>query len=286
KDPEKHKILSVITSLCNNNQILMSPVYYSEGRILCSNDEFLFNLITGLLQWKKKQSETKQIVILSLTNYNLEEGINNPYYFFEKQIKPGKILNGVLNQYIQENLRDKKVKFLYKNINTEEIQKNINENEITIVQLGSVPPDVYDYIYSLSTLPCVFEGEGSASLILNIGKPYFHLVSSDDREGQTTNKLYPPVPANAPNNPSGDQCHNDSLALVNSFEEWEKILESTDGKKTPDQIIEEFINNAYEKGKKYQKYFAYIKNFYNNEVNDKLLGALFSLPFLIDYSED
>ncbi|NEQ08964.1 MAG: hypothetical protein F6K37_24380 [Moorea sp. SIO4E2] len=41
KDPEKHKILSVITSLCNNNQILMSPVYYSEGRILCSNDEFL-----------------------------------------------------------------------------------------------------------------------------------------------------------------------------------------------------------------------------------------------------
>ncbi|NEQ09128.1 MAG: hypothetical protein F6K37_25250 [Moorea sp. SIO4E2] len=264
----------------------MSPVYYSEGRILCSNDEFLFNLITGLLQWKKKQSETKQIVILSLTNYNLEEGINNPYYFFEKQIKPGKILNGVLNQYIQENLRDKKVKFLYKNINTEEIQKNINENEITIVQLGSVPPDVYDYIYSLSTLPCVFEGEGSASLILNIGKPYFHLVSSDDREGQTTNKLYPPVPANAPNNPSGDQCHNDSLALVNSFEEWEKILESTDGKKTPDQIIEEFINNAYEKGKKYQKYFAYIKNFYNNEVNDKLLGALFSLPFLIDYSED
>ncbi|NEP53584.1 MAG: hypothetical protein F6K65_34200, partial [Moorea sp. SIO3C2] len=118
KYPEKQKILSVITSLCNNNDILMSPVYYSEGRILCSNHEFLFNLITGLLQWKKKQSKTKPIVILSLTNYNLEEGINNPYYFFKKQIKLGKILDeGVLNQYIRNNLTPHQVKFLYNNIN-------------------------------------------------------------------------------------------------------------------------------------------------------------------------
>lgn len=73
------------------------------------------------------------------------------------------------------------------------IEEKIRENlgtqyGVFILPLGNLhqkikglPRNILNHIFSLATLPCAFEGAGTASLVLNIGCPYLHLLSRDMR---------------------------------------------------------------------------------------------------------
>ena len=54
------------------------------------------------------------------------------------------------------------------------------------VQLGPIPPGAFDYVLFQSTLPPVFEGNNTANVALNSGRPYYHANRPGSR-----NTLYP-----------------------------------------------------------------------------------------------
>jgi len=54
------------------------------------------------------------------------------------------------------------------------------------VQLGPIPPPAFDYVLLQSDLPPVFEGNNTANVALNSGRPYYHANRPGDR-----NTLYP-----------------------------------------------------------------------------------------------
>jgi hypothetical protein len=48
-------------------------------------------------------------------------------------------------------------------------------DRVLFLPIGPVPPPVFDYVFSRSTMPTVFEGQSSANLALTLGRPYFHV---------------------------------------------------------------------------------------------------------------
>jgi hypothetical protein len=163
----------------------------------------------------------------------------------------------------------------------------VGSNGIVIVRLGTIPMYINSYLFSiLSGLPAVYEGEGSASMILNSGKPFLHLVSSDlnniddknDREEAiAANQLYPTIPLNAENSAVANQCHTDSLAMVQTLAQWEANLGNF-VQLRPAQIVGSFIYESYVANTDKYNYFAGLRPFFHDQKQDKLmLGMIYTL---------
>jgi hypothetical protein len=275
-DKYKYDVVFLLYDLLQNDAIDFFPIYFSEGRILGSSDMFLFNLITGVLKAKQKNpSRNKPCVALMLAELN-----NSVYTSFNRLINEEIEDQPLLTRYIAQQVRPKTDRFrvLAANATTNDIEDaiaRVGKDGIVVVRLGRVQQFVFQYLFSVSTYPCVFEGEGSASLILNIGRPFFHLVSSDlsgMEEAIQKNQLYPTLPFGSGSGPIAQLAHKDSLALVQTEEQWELLLR--DFNMTPDSVIGEFIYYSYLTGAGLQRYFGSFRPFYHNPQEDKFLVAL------------
>ena len=148
-----------------------------------------------------------------------------------------------------------------------EIAKKIaalKDDEVLILNLQSLPQAVFDLLYAEATLPSVFEGAGTAGLVIPLGKPYFRLADVP----------YPVLPFNA---------LMDSSALSSKFaagvlRQEHRLWNEQEGLVPPHHLAH-YIGEAYEDDSPLQKYFQRFKTFMADQPQEEKLQAALQWVF-------
>lgn len=295
--PNQYAVVQRLIQLQDDSTAQLMPFYYSKGRIWGTNTNVLFNMTSGLFRMKALRTATGKANSCSVVV--VFGGVDNlDYNSFRGLVgvprTDGAASNGPsedcprLRQYLQlpgvHNSYLNNMRILAATADPDNITAavdTVGTGGIVFVNLGAVPQYVFNLIFHGAHLPAVFEGEGSASMILNAGIPFLHLVSQDvefveDAEtARTTNQLYPTIPLNAEESAVATQCHLDSLKMLAEPEEWEAALAGgLDTTTTPGAIVGQFIYDAYTEGTAKYNYFMSMRPFFNDAQNDKLMMAL------------
>jgi hypothetical protein len=159
-------------------------------------------------------------------------------------------------------------------------------NKILVVKMGGIPVSAFNYMYSLSTLPCVLEGKATANMVLNMGVPYLNILKD-------ASVVYPTLPLSATANcQQAKDCNSVSYTFnqstgtmntamsVNPF----SLEPPSDGfKTTPTYLISQFITTVYNTNggaDSLNTYFAKLQAFFQNQQQDKLyLGLLYFISY-------
>jgi len=160
-------------------------------------------------------------------------------------------------------------------------------NKILVVKMGGIPVSAFNYMYSLSTLPCVLEGKATANMVLNMGIPYLNILKGTD-------VVYPTLPLNAMAN---CQQAQDCNSVSSSFDQSTSTMNTamsvnpfsldppSDGfKTTPTYIISNYITMVYNTNggaDSLNTYFTTLQAFFQNQQQDKLyLGLLYFISYI------
>ncbi|WP_396448152.1 LysM peptidoglycan-binding domain-containing protein [Actinomadura sp.] len=140
----------------------------------------------------------------------------------------------------------------------------LKDDEVLILNLQSLPQAVFDLLYAEATLPSVFEGAGTAGLVIPLGKPYFRLADVP----------YPVLPFNA---------LMDSSALSSKFaagvlRQEHRLWNEQEGLVPPHHLAH-YIGEAYEDGSPLQKYFQRFKTFMADQPQEEKLQAALQWVF-------
>jgi hypothetical protein len=291
----KRQILTKVIANLDTKAIDLCPVYFSQGRTKALPPTVLFNLVTGILNAKSRSNtgltiNQRPTVILIMSRFQKEiyqimdyllrgqakdwdENSTEDSYKFTKAVVP--LLKKTTWDYIsQAGIRAKfpEVRIVsqyYPNADPsfQSALNNASPGGIVIVDLQNIPNSDFEYVFSRGTLPAVFEGEGSASLMLNLGKPFFHLTACDSNDYS----IYPE------NVTLGDKATiSRCRTFFDNFTDaaWDAL-----GSK-PDTEIGQFIVDAYTPSHDLAKYFQKIGVFFHNPANDKVHRAV---PVLLKY---
>lgn len=288
-DEWKRKTVQTVLGLLQQPTpaVHVCPVYFSIGRTRFKATTILFNLLTGFFARPNSANENP-IVILTMSKF--EESI----YRMLASIMSGKeeewdenstkdwsvslrkwspFLCKTARAYMQAKgyfERFKKVKIIHAGDDVASAVTEVGKGGIVLVNLQRVPKPVFEYLYSVSTLPGIFEGEATASLILNLGRPFFHIESSD----QQTYSLYPfPV---IPGGLVGQQAISEYCLRFSDYfgdKAWSEANK-------PDEAIARYIQDAYTVGatpalaSPLQLYFKSMRAFFHDDLEDKLLQGM------------
>lgn len=171
------------------------------------------------------------------------------------------------NIYIYETISQSDLTGLLDRLNAE------GNGGVVVVNLPGLPQDLFNYLYQIAQLPSVFEGQGTANLALNLGKPFFKLAKVNVN----------PYPSTL-GNPSADEAsmagslseilYNATYNLIQLG--TYKFKSGFVGVMPPQQLANLLIEQAvdYKNNGPYRKYFDGLKTFYTSTANDKLLQAL------------
>lgn len=146
----------------------------------------------------------------------------------------------------------------------QEVINQAQSKNIIITSLSSAPQLLFNYLYSLATLPSIFEGQGTANLLLNLGKPYWQmakynvipypsLLLAEDYKTGTTQKLADEV-----------------MQL-----QWGTSLFKNESE-TPEEFkkLAKLIKLSLQPESEISQYYSSLKEFYHQDANDKLLMAM------------
>ena len=280
RDPQKYSCVKTMLARCTAPMpsIQMCPVYFSPGWTRAAGYDILLNLVAGIIQRNKDLApqQKKPTVIAVMAPLT-------------KKVDYWEALELMLNwrneryplryKYLeQEGLFDafQKVRLLKPSEFTEETSAEalaeVGQDGVVVVALERVPNIIYNWLYASANLPGIFEGHGTASLILNLGKPYFRLRSAYEVDPD-------PYPLPAPEGVDGltpqdfsAYCNGCSNLLEANVEEWEQRLQN--GEEAPSQALATFISRAADQDDPLSKAFRLQKEVYHSPLNDKLVQAL------------
>lgn len=163
-----------------------------------------------------------------------------------------------------------------------------NARKILVVKMNGLPSTAFNYMYYKSTLPCVYEGKGTASLVLNLPIPFFNLTSSNSR----LKYVYPSIPlpnikllkAETAANAQAVYCNNDVAFRLKENIGTTNTKFGTGGfDATVINATSQFMQNAYTNDNATKVYLDSLSTFFHNQANDKLLQALF---YMLQLSKD
>lgn len=157
-------------------------------------------------------------------------------------------------------------------------------NKVLVVKMGGIPVSAFNYMYSLSKLPCVLEGKASANMVLNMGVPYLNILKD-------SKIVYPTLPLAAADCQKAKDCNTVSDSFKTTTETMNTRLGEnpfsldlpSDGfKTTPTYIIGDFTINTYnsEGVDTFNAYFSNLQAFFQSQQQDKLyLGLLYFINY-------
>lgn len=138
------------------------------------------------------------------------------------------------------------------------------------VQLGPpLPNELFNYVFSQSTFPSVFEGVNTANVALNFGTPYFHV-----NRPQNNTILYPTrVLANRPGDSVLRRLQTAADQVGAPLANWPN---NADARNYPPELIAAWIREFRTEAAQgpLHQYFTNLRNFYQDTANDKLSLAL------------
>lgn len=154
-------------------------------------------------------------------------------------------------------------------------------DRVLFLPIGPVPPAVFDYVFSRSTLPTVFEGQSSANLALTLGNPYFHVQQKDHRTGGSQ---YPSTSLGSNNfDPAASEFQTAANQINAGITSWSADY-------NPAVVMGAFIKKFREENADdpLHAYLAAVKNFYAPPqnggwaANDKFVMAAGFLNYVIN----
>ncbi|RKG83449.1 hypothetical protein D7V88_24110 [Corallococcus terminator] len=163
--------------------------------------------------------------------------------------------------------------------NPQEITTAINSlgaKQLLIVEMGELPIPLFNYLYRAANLPVVFEGQNTAELVLNMGKPYFQLKHPD---------AFPPLDIGADFNGTmrqyGMLCSAEGLMSDHWFD-WK-----SEGVKRPPEKLGQFIRDCFGgTSNPTSQYFQDLRDTFHKEEIGKLEIVLRLFEAERKYGED
>lgn len=143
--------------------------------------------------------------------------------------------------------------------------------ELLIVPIGAVPQEVFEYFYANATLPPIFEGQGTSSLVISLGIPYLQTPKT----GVTGNN-YPSIPLVLKTNQEIPKYCNDVSGWLRVG--VQNVVTNNYKPSYSDMMgmVLEFIQNA-ERDPELSAYFKAIGLYFQDNTNDKLLAGCVAL---------
>jgi phage tail protein X len=153
-------------------------------------------------------------------------------------------------------------------------------NRVLFVQLAratveAINPLLFAWVYNNASLPGIFEGQNTANLALNIGKPYFHvnrprLFGTEQYPSDILSEYYVP--------PVAQELQRIADRVVTWLAFWP--LAPPD----PVTVIGNFVQTYRTEGLngQFHTYFNGIRTFYNIPTNDKFNISVCFLNYLIN----
>lgn len=166
-------------------------------------------------------------------------------------------------------------------------QTGTSTNKILVVKLGGIPGAPFNYMYSKSTLPCVFEGKGTASLILNLPVPFFNLTSSNS----DIKYVYPTLPLQnikllkkeVAACIEAKTCNTTAFRLIETFSSTNSLIQSKGIDGTALFNAGQLIWKIYSDEDPINIYLASLPAYFHIPENDKLMKALL---YMLNYTKE
>lgn len=139
------------------------------------------------------------------------------------------------------------------------------DHQVLIVELGEVEIPLFNYLYAEANLPSIFEGQSTAELALNLGKPYLHLKHGDH---------YPVLPlSSTQRSPFMTSLQTVVTCLERpSHRDWQTDPRT---KQNPAETIAEFIlDSVCSVDNELLRYFESLRAFFHREERGKLETTL------------
>lgn len=273
--PDKYNAVKTCIDLSEKQAINMGVIYYgmvdAQMRIKCLPHEALINYSSAIIE--SKTGKDKQNVIISFLDicqehYNaLDEELANPN-------------DGKFKSYcIAHNLKNK-IHYLLNPTEatvTSAIARS-TRGTVLIIQVGAVPQSLFNYAFSKSTLPPVFEGQGTANLALSCGLPYLQI--GRDKVVSNIKSIYPSLGFHKEFKPySNTNINSIVMQTVANYICTNLHSPKWDGYNI--EVLSDFMVKAYDGKSIYYNYFKDISEYYLKEDNDKLIEA-FNIYFSLD----
>jgi len=227
-------------------------------------EDMLFNLTCGIVQYLNNAAFTarKPTVLLVLANVSATD------YTALGQYLQGNNLNGnvTTTQFVANNNLPARVSIFQNGWDSDLLMgviDNMQDNEVLIVSLPSLPPDLFNQMLYVSNLPIVFEGKNTANFAINFPNSFFWEATGGG------GVVYPTLPlgavAGAP--ATANQATANSMQM--NPQNWPPANH-------PAQILGGFISNSnpINPPTPFTNYFTGLANFYHSQVNDKLFKAM------------
>lgn len=258
---------AVVDTLEKKPHVDLCPVYgiadvASDSKTIVEADSWLvlLNLIAGI----RTAARERAAVVLVLADLKPENYLHLMNAMHGAFSDLG--LNEHLMHYITKHLQGK-VKISLPTESAENVQQvieTLQSDEILVLSMPGLPPDIFDLFYGLATLPAVFEGAGTAGMIVNVGKPYLRLAGRDQ-------VLYPVIPS-AQQNEIVKELARIAYLLQTGRTQW-----PSDPQVSPASQLGTFITECYKSDGKIATYFSDVYNYFHDEEHDKLLAGLLFL---------
>lgn len=164
---------------------------------------------------------------------------------------------------------------------------------VIVINLPGLPQDLFNYFYEIAALPSVFEGQGTANLALNLGKPFFKLTKAGINPYPSSfgsPLLDATSSVNAVQQPSTPSILSDKLFRATYDLIQIGIYEFKNGysaetKMPPERLAALLVEQARDYAKKdgdWRLYFEGLKRWFSDSANDKLLQALMFLMMRVN----
>lgn len=266
------EIFNIVMKKVSSHEFDLCPVYGISTPHRGDELTSLLNVIAGVIIGREtKGDEQKPTIIFQMSDLKLTTkkiinllslniGLEDPLGFeasaaFKKWWFEKYENNNII---LVENVPDK-------------VQKAIDEADktsILIINCPSVPTVMFNYLYANATLPPVLEGQNTVELMVNLGRPYIKITTGDDSlYSYPTLPLHSKTPGSIPNKLLSIVKDGVVLSVP-------KYWNSEIGSKTFPPTILPPIYQAYFEENEMSAYFEGLRDFYHDELNDKLLRAL------------
>lgn len=157
---------------------------------------------------------------------------------------------------------------------------NATNNELIIALIGPVPVDIYNYFYANCQIPGVFEGQGTSSLVISLGRPFLQLIRDDESIANN----YPSTLASSNYSSIAQTANAAGLQLRNQQFQNYLLKDSTLQPAEYFKGLTEtstFITNSINPQNEIYKYFAGLGTYYQKNIHDKLMLGLVALDSII-----
>ncbi|WP_438425672.1 LysM peptidoglycan-binding domain-containing protein [Aquimarina macrocephali] len=152
--------------------------------------------------------------------------------------------------------------------------------EIVAITLGPVPQEVYNYYYANSGLPGVFEGQGSSSLPISLGRPFLQIPKT----GEEDRANYPSTLSAVNYSLVAEAAKTAALNIRNQT--FNTYLKKTNPGKPEAYynalaVSGTFMVNSYTESNDVHTYFTNLGVYYQQDIHDKLMLGLVGVKLVL-----